>query len=355
MLRHWIGILIPALLLPVTAVAADGFNYDIEDSQVAAAGFCSDCNRSGSPCGSTNYWHDCQGAVRYGSSNVCDTWLGDLWDNTEGFLFVDSFKNIGDATGTLGSLDNSLGARMGFNSGFRLGESSIRGQFGLGYGGYDWKGRFNLGGIVPASPWEKQFFVTAGVYQRSDICSDVPISWGIVFDELVTDQWGFLAQDFTMGQFRGQIGYAINECHEIGIRASWGAQPGNALTFLTPGNPGTTAKPMDQCTGFWHKHWDWGADTNLFLGFVNRADVGDWLFGFDVRAPLSESTAFFGGLTYVAPSAASGNAGVLQETWNLSLGLVFSFGGKAATENVSGYAGLPLIPVADNGSFLITD
>jgi hypothetical protein len=351
--RHGIGAFGSVLML-ATAVAAAS-EYYLEDSQVAPVSYCTDGDGGAISCvAGGGCWGTCGGA-RCGAANSCDTWLGDLWDNTEGFLFADAFKNIGDATGTLGSLDNSLGARIGFNSGFRLGESSVRGQFGLSYGAYDWKGRFGLGGIVPASPWEKQFFVTAGVYQRSDICADVPVSWGIVFDELITDQWGFLAQDFTMGQFRGQIGYAINECHELGVRASWGAQPGNALTFITPGNPGSTVKPMDQCTGFWHKHWDSGADTNVFLGFVNRADVGDWLFGFDMRAPLSETIALFGGLTYVAPSAAAGNAGVLQETWNLSLGLVFSFGGKAATENVSGYAGLPLLPVADNGSFLITD
>ena len=39
--------------------------------------------------------------------------------------------------------------------------------------------------------------------------------------------------------------------------------------------------------------------------------------------------------------------------WNVSFGFVWYLGCKASNQTVSGYAGLPLLPVADNGSFLI--
>ncbi len=284
-----------------------------------------------------------------------DAWLEELLKNSEVFVFGDAFKNIGDATGNLGSLNNSQGARMGFNSGFRLGDLPIRGQFGLSYGLYDWKGRIDLGGLVPASAVEKHLYVTAGIFQRGDFESGDLLSWGIVYDEFVSDQWGFLAQDFSVGQFRASCGYALNPSQEIGVRGTVGVQPGNALTFITAGNPAVTVKPQDQLSLFWHSHWDYGADTNLFAGVVNGGDVGDWLLGFDAKAPLNDCVSVFGGLTYVAPSAATGNRGVTQEAWNISIGLVVSLGSKSATNNVCGFAGMPLLPVANNGSLLLTD
>lgn len=296
-------------------------------------------------------------------NNECDCcsesfngdWLDDLLRNSEGFVSGDAFKNVGDATGTLGSLDNSQGFRLGVNSGFRLGDLPFRGQFGVGYGGYDWKGRFGLGGLVPASAIEKQFYVTAGLFRRSDIESGERLSWGVVYDEFVADQWGFLAQDFSVGQVRGSLGYALNAANEVGLRGAFSAQSGNALTFLRAGSPAFTVKPQDQLNVFWHHHWEYGADTNFFAGVVNGADLGDWLFGFDARAPLNDCVSVYGGITYVAPSVAAGNIGVAQEAWNASIGFVISLGSKSATRNVSGFHGMPLLPVADNGSMIITN
>ena len=42
-----------------------------------------------------------------------------------------------------------------------------------------------------------------------------------------------------------------------------------------------------------------------------------------------------------------------EQYWNLSFGIVWYPGWKAANDTVSGHAGLPLLPVADNGTFMV--
>lgn len=297
----------------------------------------------------------CQGGCSDCRDEVCLSWFGQCVANTEVFVLGDAFKTVGDATGSIGSIDNSFGMRLVANTGIPLKDLPFQGQFGVSYGGYDWRGRIDLGGLVPGSSIEKQMFATAGLFQRSDIEYGERISWGIVFDEMVVDQWGFLGQDFTLGQFRGVVGYALNECHEIGLRGAFGIQPATALTFVLPSEPDFTVKPSDYLSAFWHTHWESGADTTVFAGVVNRSDIGSWLAGIDLRSPLNDRTSSFASLTYVAPSAAAGSLGVGQEHWNLSIGLCFSFGSKAAPGTVSGAAGMPLLNVADNGSFIVTN
>ena len=72
-------------------------------------------------------------------------------------------------------------------------------------------------------------------------------------------------------------------------------------------------------------------------------------------APLSRNTSLFGNSTFLFPSSSTGVIGSNELQWNVSMGLVYSFGGKAVSRNISGQPGLPLMPVANNGSFLITN
>jgi len=147
--------------------------------------------------------------------------IGDWRDNTEVWFGFDSFRSRGDGIMLLGpfspALGNSTGAVGGFNTAFALGDSPIRGQIGGSYGIYDWKGRWLPFSDASA---EQQTFITFGLSKRSDICNGDPIAWGVVFDQMFDHQWGFLADEIYLTQFRLFGGYAINECNEVGVMAT---------------------------------------------------------------------------------------------------------------------------------------
>ncbi|HTN76914.1 MAG TPA: DUF6666 family protein [Pirellulaceae bacterium] len=270
--------------------------------------------------------------------------IGNWWDNTELFLGADAFASVGDSPA--GGFGNNFGVVTGFNSGFALGESKIRGQFGASYGAYDPKGRSLFG--LENSALEEQVFLTGGIYKRSDIENSDRISWGVVYDGLITDNYGILADELALGQFRGIFGYALNECHEVG---GWGTLHVNDDSS----SPLATLRAMNQANAYWKQNWQYGASTSVYVGAMDSADVGDWVLGVTGRAPLSERVALYSGATYVTPSSATGAVGSVEAQWNVFTGLVYTPGGKSVSRTVSGQAGLPLLPVANNSTFLITD
>jgi hypothetical protein len=280
-------------------------------------------------------------------SNCDSNCMGGICDNTELFVGGDSYASLGDFP--LGGFGNSFGMVGGFNSAAGLGDSQIRGQFGATYGGYDFSGR---GFGAEAQSLEEQIYVTGGVSKRSDVACGDYVSWGIVYDALFTDNWGANALELTLGQYRGIVGYALNDCNEVGVWAALNAQTdGEVIT----GRGAVNLKAMNQGNIYWRRSYETGATTMLYFGAMDDAAVGDWVVGLNGRAPLNDRVALYGNFNYVTPGVGAGILGDQLDQWNVSFGLVFNWGCKAKSPNISGAQGLPLLPVANNGSFLITD
>ncbi len=281
--------------------------------------------------------------------SACCEDFGTWMSNTELLFGADVFKNIGDSDGT-NSLNNSFGLRGGFNTGIGLGASPVRLQAGGVYGAYDFRGRPDP---VFDNSLEQQVFVTIGLYKRSDYCEGSVWSWGMVIDEFYAQRWGALAQQIDLAQLRGQVGYACSASDEVGAWCAVSLDRETATTISSLGQL-DRIQAMDQFNLFWHRNWSTGADTTLYMGLIENADLGDWVVGATGRAPLSSKTALYGSVTYCAPHSGAGAFGVLEEAWNVSFGVLFYPGCKAFNKNVSGQRGLPLLPVAGNGTFLIT-
>ena len=68
---------------------------------------------------------------------------------------------------------------------------------------------------------QQQTFFTVGLFRRAfDSNSFISrFSMGIAHDWMVNNDYGNLAQSPTLGQWRGQIGYCLGACNEIGV---WG-------------------------------------------------------------------------------------------------------------------------------------
>jgi hypothetical protein len=276
---------------------------------------------------------------------------GSAWDNTAIFLAGDGWRTRADD-----DYPGSYGLRTGFNTGIGWWESPVRLQIGGSYAGYDLSGRDGDPGSggVDDTPVEQQLYFTGGVYRRSDVCAGQRWAWGTVVDVNYDSRFGEEADEILLTQIRGVAAYAWDECNEFGV---WGAFRGNWQRLTTDFGENFRVRGLDQVNFFWHRNWTFGGDTWVYVG--GGEEPAEWILGLTGQAPLSQSVALFGGVTYAIPSAPAGDQGFgeqqnySEEYWNVSFGLVWYPGWKAANDTVSGHRGLPLLPVADNGSFLV--
>jgi hypothetical protein len=101
--------------------------------------------------------------------------------------------------------------------------------------------------------------------------------------------------------------------------------------------------------------WCWGADTRLYTGFAD--EVGEWVFGALGEVPISPCVSLFGGgATCILPSTGGGGLGdeYAEEVWKGTAGVAYYPRGNAMSRTVSGRRWMPLLPMADNSSFVIS-
>ena len=261
------------------------------------------------------------------------------------FISGDGWKNIFDDDD-----NNNFGFRAGFNLGIDLpGDHAVRGQAGMSYGAYDFHGREEL--LSRDDPIEQQIFATAGIFKRSDVAAGDALAWGAVYDLLVADEAGERADSLRLGQVRSYVGWAISERDELGVWAALRIMNDHAT------RQNVRVNSTDQANLFWHHNWSSGGDTMAYVGWAD--DPGSVVIGLHGQVPLNNRTALFGSVHYIVPSTTGGDIhptlGVddvfSQEAWNVSFGIMFFTRPKAAATTVSGRQGIPLLPVADNGSF----
>jgi hypothetical protein len=284
---------------------------------------------------------------------------GGILANTYVWVGADSYKSLGERitniNGGTGALTGSFGAVGGFNSGFGFGDSPVRFQAGASYGIYDFKGRIRL--VPDATDTERQTFVTAGIYKRGDMSAERdPISWGVVYDIFRAERWGVNANDINLSQVRGVLGYALNESTEVGVWGTVGVNDDRAAVTVA-GAPGVrrTIHAMNQANFYVKQNFAFGGQVTGYVGVLDGADIGKWQVGLLGQIPLSPTWSAFANANYVVPHTASGPTGSGQEQFNVSVGLAYYFGGNAQNPSVTGNKGLPLLDVANNRTFLISD
>lgn len=285
--------------------------------------------------------------------------VNSLLANSYVWVGGDAYKSIGDRitniNGGTGGLTNSSGVVGGFNTSFGIGDFPIRVQAGASYGVYDFKGRLR---IVPnATDTENQTFYTVGVYRRGDMSNERdPISVGIVYDTFRASRWGANANEIQLSQLRGIFGYAVTESTEVGV---WGAMQldGDRAAVTVAGAPNVRRpiRSMDHGNVYVKHNFDFGGQLTAYVGMLDNASIGHIQYGVTGQVPLSHNWSVFAHANYVVPNAVEGPMGSGLEQFNISFGLTYYFGGKASSASVTGHKNLPLLPVANNSSFLITD
>jgi hypothetical protein len=262
------------------------------------------------------------------------------------FSGVECWRNISD-----GPLTNNAGAVIGGNLGFPLpvlGRFGIGGQLGLSYGAFDLDGRFSAD---DQSPVQQQTFITAGLFRRA--CGGSRISAGIAYDWMINDEYGFLATHPFLGQWRAQVGYALNPCNELGV---WGTLKDRGDSAFDGELP---FRPVSQVNLFWHHNFDSGADSWLWIGAPEREKLGgegrlgEFTLGATLYVPLTERVAVYANGQYMRPTARAGLDAAIENSYTVGFGLAFYPCGKAKNASVAGKCWMPYLPVANNGNFLV--
>jgi hypothetical protein len=174
---------------------------------------------------------------------------------------------------------------------------------------------------------------------------------------MVNAHYGVFGQDPSMSQLRGQVGYATSAWNEFGV---WGTVRVMHSVINIPTVGPTEWRPINQLNVFWHHKWDvGGADTLLWFGVPENdrlkggGSLGDYLVGILTNAPLNDRVGVYALITYMHPSAGPGPAGSNEDAWNFTIGLTFYPGRNARSTTVAGQCWMPMLPVANNGYFLV--
>ena len=266
-----------------------------------------------------------------------------------GVFGFDSFKGISDNGG------ENFGAVTGLNTAMPvpgLSDYGIGWQLGLTYGVYDVDGTVNS----PTAKSQQQTFVTTGFYRKGG--DDQRLSFGLVYDWMLNSNWGNHGVNPTLGQWRGQVEYALSDINGVGVYASM--RDLGSLQWC-PRQHLVTDRAISQVNLFWHHKFESAADSWLWVGLPERerlsghGSLGDWIIGANIQVPISERLALYGNAQYMHPSAAAGATASVESDWNVGAGVVWYFGGHAISHSLNGKCWLPYMPVANNSTFLVDE
>jgi hypothetical protein len=207
----------------------------------------------------------------------------------------------------------------------------------------------NLSGTTFSLESRHQIFLTTGLFHRVDR----GLQWGLVVDWLHED-WYFEAD---LMQLRGEISWRAECDHEVGLAFASGTGTATAASEFRPipGNQGGIVDESWQTTdwyvGFYRLRFG-DCEANTLRAFAGFTSQSDGLLGAESVMQINERWAVQSGFTFLVPAEAPGmglDAGHAQESWNVSVGLIWTPGCSTAERGY--YA--PLMNVADNGTFLV--
>ena len=298
----------------------------------------------------------------------------------EVFSGVEAYHNVTDYF-----YQRDAGFVVGGNVGApvpKLSEYGIGAQFGVGYHAADFDGRFlyNSFNTTETSATQQELFLTAGLFRRA--CGGDGLlshfSMGIAYDWLLTTDFGAIEQSPTLGQWRGQVGYCLSDCNEIGV---WGTLRDRGSCkdgHLEINDPDFNQFPyhyqaLSQIDFFWHHTFCCGA--NMWLNFgipeqtylavasdgsqISNGSLYSWTLGATFIVPISKTLALYADGEYMRPSCSASAGGPyaglasIEQGYSICFGLQFYPSGNAGTNTVAGNCWMPLLPVANNSNFLI--
>ncbi len=281
------------------------------------------------------------------------------WFGVELFAGIDNNEGVHQV-----SREADFGGAVGANLGFAIApDFGIGGQIGGSWGVYDWGGRLYDEQGDEASA-QQQGFLTVGLFRET--IGDSRWSLGLAHDWLITDNFGNHGLDPTLGQWRGQVEYAINPCNEIGMQFVR-RDRGDSLSFAEFGGPtAENFRAISHTDLYWHHAMHNGTHMRLWVGLPDQEDrlpgnqagetntVIDTLFGASIQTPITHKLDVFARFQYGSASANSGNnVGNADDASNVAIGLVYYPGRSSRQYGVTRNCWMPYMPMANNSNFLV--
>jgi hypothetical protein len=158
-----------------------------------------------------------------------------------------------------------------------------------------------------------------------------------------------------LGQWRAQLGYCLNACNELGV---WTALHDHRDVKGIAGFGDISFRGVNQTNFFWHHNYDSGADSWMWMGFpddekLGGGRLGELTLGMTLNVPLTEKIGLYANGQYMKPTAGAGPVASIEVAYSIGFGLAFYPHGSSKTSNVAGNCWMPVLPVANNGSFLV--
>ena len=153
-------------------------------------------------------------------------------------------------------------------------------------------------------------------------------------------------RDADLSQIRTEIGYvSASGRREFGYFGAYGARG----DLVTSANNGQFRLEPTNMHAFYYRRWfkndGYG---RLWAGFTSE---GDGLVGADLRVPVGKSWALENRLNYLIPWQEHGLQGLREESWGLTIQLVWYPGRSAQCAQDNRFR--PLFNVADNSLFMV--
>ena len=241
--------------------------------------------------------------------------------------------NLTDASGATTAInDASFGFYGGVNYGIplcRLSCGFLSGQIGVR------SVQTEFDEHILTSDNRDQLFVTAGIYRRVDY----GLQAGIVVDFLREEWFG----SSSTAQIRGDLSWVYG-ASAIGFRFA-SAQENDFTTGTLNGNDfdNVFTESIDQYRFYHRTNMGAGGYMDLYAGWSSEDHT---VFGVEGDVPMGSIFAVQTGFTYLLPE--EDLAGLNDDAWNIYMGIAIRPRGRAFYADYD----RPLLPVADNGSFI---
>lgn len=196
---------------------------------------------------------------------------------------------------------------------------------------------------VEGSTGRTQSYTTVGLFQRLES----GLVWGAGYDLLYQDSYDW----FTLGQWRGRVGYFWNPWNEIGLQGSFRSKGDDGRFLTIP----VHLQPLSQASVYYHHTFStWAtlggwfgiagphSETNVALGDLPRTK-NTFAFGSDVQVPLNDYFSLFGEANLIMPADTG--------TVDAYLGIEFRPWGGAMAGRRNRFA--PMMPVAGSTSMSV--
>ena len=258
-----------------------------------------------------------------------DWWTRDL----SVFAGVHGFKDPADQ-----GRNANFGVQEGFNFGVPLGVF----DWGLQVGTCAAQSNFcGYEAFETQTADRNQYFVTGGLFHRQ---VDWGLQWGITYDWLHDD---YYAQT-DLKQIRSDSSLLLpGGWHEIGYFGAYGTGGTNFVLLDRQLKYFIVMEPTDIFAFYYRRYFHGGGEGRAWAGFSGR---GDGIVGAELRVPMGLGWALENRINYLIPKQGDTATGLIQESWSVTIQLVWYPGQKAA--DVERHPFRPMLNVADNSLFM---